>query len=424
MAFPFALAATLGWRKQRQPMPQRRALGCLIALYLTGFAWVMHTFYDHHFPAVDAPSPESEFVHLRQAQLSNHTSVKSRLLSLEVSSGDFLGDLLMPQVCNCRFKPATGGQCRLSCKVKYNKLIVCIRETSECNGADLLNRPELYLERGNHSKPTSYVLVSYESDETRVSTPFRDKERGQVSHAHSSASGPVLDSMCVQYNQLERVPPQPGRHHAVESGKLERLAREFNVKRWFMRNPIATHPLLAKQGVPIGVNGADVVHVATSRRHFAASTRPRANAKLLYLNFALEGSERNCLYQLAKQRGWGSFATMRVFYPDLKLDKKPMGTAEYHYELAQHSFAISPRGYGLDCFRTWEALYLGVIPVLLRRSPAHDAMFDGLPVLFVDSWADVTQSLLVAELERMRRAPYDLNRLRLHTLFQDIQTAF
>ena len=53
-----------------------------------------------------------------------------------------------------------------------------------------------------------------------------------------------------------------------------------------------------------------------------------------------------------------------------------------------YAFVISPHGNGLDCHRTWEALALGCVPIM-RHSPV-DPLFEGLPVVLVDDWADVT----------------------------------
>jgi len=59
---------------------------------------------------------------------------------------------------------------------------------------------------------------------------------------------------------------------------------------------------------------------------------------------------------------------------------------------SKYAFIASPMGGGLDCHRTWEALVLGGIPVM--RSGPLDPLFDGLPVLLVKKWSDITQDLL------------------------------
>ena len=60
--------------------------------------------------------------------------------------------------------------------------------------------------------------------------------------------------------------------------------------------------------------------------------------------------------------------------------------------MINYRFVLSPHGNGLDCHRTWEALILGCIPIV--RTSALDPMYDGLPVLIVKNWSDITQDLL------------------------------
>ena len=60
--------------------------------------------------------------------------------------------------------------------------------------------------------------------------------------------------------------------------------------------------------------------------------------------------------------------------------------------MIKYKYVISPHGNGLDCHRTWESLALGCIPII-KTSPL-DRMFEGLPVLIVKNWSDITQELL------------------------------
>ncbi len=50
-------------------------------------------------------------------------------------------------------------------------------------------------------------------------------------------------------------------------------------------------------------------------------------------------------------------------------------------EYSSAAFGISPPGRGVDCHRTWEMLYFGMIPIVLSSS--LDPMFQGLPVVIV-----------------------------------------
>lgn len=56
------------------------------------------------------------------------------------------------------------------------------------------------------------------------------------------------------------------------------------------------------------------------------------------------------------------------------------------------TFEASPPGNGADCFRTWEALLLGTIPIV--PSTALDPLYRGFPVVIVSSWAELTPTNL------------------------------
>ena len=60
---------------------------------------------------------------------------------------------------------------------------------------------------------------------------------------------------------------------------------------------------------------------------------------------------------------------------------------------SSYAFVASPIGRGLDCYRTWEALAMGAIPIV-QRVPGF-AVFDGLPIVQVDDWSQVNLPNLV-----------------------------
>jgi hypothetical protein len=61
--------------------------------------------------------------------------------------------------------------------------------------------------------------------------------------------------------------------------------------------------------------------------------------------------------------------------------------AEYRKALSESKFVLSPAGNGFDCHRTWEAMYLGAIPIVRREHWPFSKL--DLPVLQVDEWADL-----------------------------------
>ena len=59
----------------------------------------------------------------------------------------------------------------------------------------------------------------------------------------------------------------------------------------------------------------------------------------------------------------------------------------YKQSLSESLFSISPPGNGSDCHRTWESIYLDVIPVVLQGSLAK-SFVDNLPIYSVTSYED------------------------------------
>ncbi len=78
-----------------------------------------------------------------------------------------------------------------------------------------------------------------------------------------------------------------------------------------------------------------------------------------------------------------------------------------------HSFVLSLRGNGLDCHRTWEALYLGAIVVTLSSS--LDRLFQGLPVVMIKDLRELREPANLARwvkrYQHLTRADYIRERL-------------
>lgn len=83
--------------------------------------------------------------------------------------------------------------------------------------------------------------------------------------------------------------------------------------------------------------------------------------------------------------------------------------------MVEYAFVLSPFGNGMDCHRTWEALLCGCIPIV--RSSVFNELFDGLPVLIVDKWEDISLQLLVTTLsqfkDRLDNNEFNYDKLRL-----------
>jgi hypothetical protein len=71
---------------------------------------------------------------------------------------------------------------------------------------------------------------------------------------------------------------------------------------------------------------------------------------------------------------------------------KPTSFEAYLQEMGNAKFVVSPPGNGLDCHRTWEAMLMGAIPIVLRSRLG--SLFSNESVLIVDDWNQLTVDYL------------------------------
>lgn len=171
----------------------------------------------------------------------------------------------------------------------------------------------------------------------------------------------------------------------------ERMARGLppNVRCWFSNNVVCSHPRV--QSVPIGIRLSPETETALREAMDAGRQPPR---NLVYLNcwrrIRQSYNPRKGIYE---QFGGESWVTTEGGFGHVPIQ-------DFYRQVASHPYVLSPAGAGPDCHRNWEAILLGSIPIVLRQPPLD--VLDGLPVLLVDTWAEVTPELLVRELPTLR----------------------
>ena len=166
---------------------------------------------------------------------------------------------------------------------------------------------------------------------------------------------------------------------------------------WFTQNLDAAgqHPKL--HGVPIGLdfhtisNGPKWGHAqATPAAQEAEldalrSEMPRTEARLLLAHADFHFSKN-------KDQVWGDDrdTVQRVLQdnPSVVFQRTKLRRIELWREKTRYAFVVSPHGNGLDCHRTWESLLLGNIVIVKRSS--LDPLYQGLPVVIVEDWREIT----------------------------------
>jgi len=95
-----------------------------------------------------------------------------------------------------------------------------------------------------------------------------------------------------------------------------------------------------------------------------------------------------------------------IYYEPSLVDRETTWTKN-----AEYAFTVSPMGHGMDCHRTWESLMLGTI-VIVKKSQL-DSLYEGLPVLIVDDWSEITQDLLDKTIEEFKNKEFNYERITL-----------
>lgn len=105
--------------------------------------------------------------------------------------------------------------------------------------------------------------------------------------------------------------------------------------------------------------------------------------KLLYVNHSVHTnvSARSGIKELFSNLSWATVIESRINYRKFLADIK------------NHKFVICPIGNAIDCHRNWEVLYLRRVPVMIKNDYLQK-LFKDLPVLFVDSYSDVSDAFL------------------------------
>jgi hypothetical protein len=91
---------------------------------------------------------------------------------------------------------------------------------------------------------------------------------------------------------------------------------------------------------------------------------------------------------------------------------KSLPPANAWEEQSRYQFVLSPHGAGIDCFRTWEALLLGCIPIVKKSHISE--LFHDLPVIEVQSWTQLTPAFLAEAKLDLKNKVFNYDKLTMH----------
>ena len=172
---------------------------------------------------------------------------------------------------------------------------------------------------------------------------------------------------------------------------------------------IKDHPLLIKwygqnmsvisqktEAIPLGLENP---HWKRTDINFINENKNNNKTELLYINLSTDTHN--------SRPGIVNTLTKKKFTINKKVD-----WYTYIKELSSHKFCISPRGSGVDCHRTWECLYLGVIPIVEKSIQMN--YFHDLPILFVDDYNIIDVEYLNKMYDSFTNNTFNLDKLNIN----------
>jgi len=147
--------------------------------------------------------------------------------------------------------------------------------------------------------------------------------------------------------------------------------------------------------------------------------------KLLCINFSPEtNSIRGELVEKGKNE-WSDFCDIFKYIPNQKsywkqsnIEGKILVNVTnplYYHLINKYKFILSPSGAGPDCHRTWEALYMGCIPIVISSS--INELYEDLPILVINDWNEINKEFLekkyIEIMNKNKNNEYNINKLYL-----------
>lgn len=243
-------------------------------------------------------------------------------------------------------------------------------------------------------------------------TPYNKIAEGQIvwvnsnfiipflKHVFPKVKGPIV---VVTNDHFVSLPLEiPKKYHAI----YNRFLNNPKLKHWFTQNYAIETPHPKISPLPLGIDFHTLNYISywgepmmTAQeqekvlRDVIATLQPtHMRKRKIYADFQHNDS-------MAKSRLKDFFGETRT---DIFNIIEPTGLCEFNEsriprrelwaKMGQYAFVISPPGAGLDTHRTWEALAVGCIVIV--KSTLLDPVFEGLPVIPIKDWHDITEENL------------------------------
>ncbi len=158
--------------------------------------------------------------------------------------------------------------------------------------------------------------------------------------------------------------------------KLSTYADEKIIK-WYGQNVTINHPRIVP--LPIGLENISYCNSGLPKyfNRLRIKSLPKKNRILFGFNIMTNKEKR----QQAEN--------VLLFLPVADKIQGWPGAKKYLELAASYAFVASPEGNGIDCHRTWEALYLGAVPIVTSSPVTEHFKSIGFPLFVIKDWKEL-----------------------------------
>jgi hypothetical protein len=134
-----------------------------------------------------------------------------------------------------------------------------------------------------------------------------------------------------------------------------------------------------------------------------ALTTTLPNKDLVLINFHPDtdgtGLRKRIVENMCSEKNRHKYTFVKCISKEFGVQIKKL--PEIYERNRQYPFWLSPRGNGIDCHRTWEALYLDIIPIVWNNS--LNVLYENLPVVIINDYEQLNEEFLYEKLNEISK---------------------
>jgi hypothetical protein len=192
---------------------------------------------------------------------------------------------------------------------------------------------------------------------------------------------PLLKTdVVILSGQIYKMPP-------LEDSVIQSLLEHPQVVHWFVQN-LNVHVDLDKVHDPTKISPFPYGLKETTHKHHSKDEEALQTYRDIFFKSLIQQkskrSKKNPSIYIGPLHPWPERVAKKI--PGASHWKQYLTPSEYYTQLSQHEFVLSPNGDRPECYRHYEALGLGVVPITELDHRYYSHLQDGPVVFDVADW--------------------------------------